>query len=142
MNEIVMVDVDGTVALMGKGIPGRRGPYEWDRVGEDDPCQPVIDLVRDLRTCGYLIAFLSGRDEVCRLQTWMWLVAHGAAQDGDELWMRPRKDNRPDNEVKIELYQRYVAPRSVKYVLDDRDQVVKAWRAIGLTVLQVANGDF
>jgi hypothetical protein len=30
----------------------------------------------------------------------------------------------------------------VTCVLDDRDQVVNAWRALGLTVLQVADGDF
>ncbi|WP_443732264.1 phosphatase domain-containing protein [Streptomyces endocoffeicus] len=31
---------------------------------------------------------------------------------------------------------------NVTCVLDDRTQVIQAWRAIGLTALQVADGDF
>ena len=30
----------------------------------------------------------------------------------------------------------------VDYVLDDRNQVVEMWRSLGLTCLQVADGDF
>jgi hypothetical protein len=30
----------------------------------------------------------------------------------------------------------------VQFVLDDRDQVVEMWRAMGLTCLQVAPGNF
>lgn len=143
MERAVIVDVDGTVALMGKGIEGRRGPFDWDRVGEDDPNQPVIDLVADLRSLGYRVIFLSGRDEVCRPATESWLMHHAGLQPEDVVLMRRRKDNRPDNEVKAEIYERHVAPNySVKYVLDDRNQVVKMWRSLGLTVLQVADGDF
>ena len=31
---------------------------------------------------------------------------------------------------------------NIKYVIDDRNQVVKMWRELGLTVLQVADGNF
>ncbi len=31
---------------------------------------------------------------------------------------------------------------TIKFVLDDRNQVVEFWRSLGLTVLQVAEGDF
>lgn len=42
-----------------------------------------------------------------------------------------------------ELYERYVQPiGSVTAVLDDRARVVAMWRALGLTVLQVAEGNF
>lgn len=30
----------------------------------------------------------------------------------------------------------------VKIIVDDRFQVIKAWRELGLTVFQVAEGDF
>jgi hypothetical protein len=63
VNRAVLCDVDGTVALMGKGDPARRGPFEWDRVGEDDPVGPIIALVDIFRTAGYEIVFVSGRDE-------------------------------------------------------------------------------
>lgn len=145
MTKVVIVDIDGTVALMGKGQPGRRGPYDWHRVGEDNPNQPIIDLVNTLRQSGHMIWFVSGRDEVCRAETSTWLIKHGAALGGEPLLMRAHKDNRPDDEVKRELYEREIAPTfggRVAYVIDDRDKVVRMWRSLGLTVLQVADGDF
>jgi hypothetical protein len=143
MLPIVLCDVDGTVALMGKGESGRRKFYEWHRVGEDDPNLPVIGLVQVLRAAGYPIVFLSGRDEVCRAATNDWLIEHGAAQAGDALYMRPHKDNRPDHEVKLEIYKRDIEPHNtVAGVIDDRNAVVAMWRSLGLTVLQVADGAF
>lgn len=140
---VVLCDVDGTVALMGKGEAGRRRFYDWHRVGEDDPNQPIINLVNVLRAGGYPIVFVSGRDEVCRDATWTWLIRRRVAEEGELLFMRARKDNRPDNEVKLEIYRREIEPRwPVAWVLDDRDQVVQMWRSLGLTVLQVAPGGF
>jgi hypothetical protein len=42
-----LVDIDGTLALMAT-TAGARNPYEWHRVGEDDPNPAVVDLVRAL----------------------------------------------------------------------------------------------
>ncbi len=143
MSQAVIVDIDGTVALMGKGEAGRRAFYHWDRVGEDDPNRPVIELVGVLRRAGYQILFVSGRDEVCREETLRWLDQHDVAAPGEPLWMRRHKDKRPDTEVKLEIYKRHIEPSwHVAYVLDDRDAVVAMWRSLGLTVLQVAPGNF
>lgn len=139
----VLCDVDGTVALMGKGEPGRRRPYDWHRVSEDDPNRPIIDLVDLFREARYRIIFASGRDEVCRDDTHDWLINHGVAFGNDRLFMRPKKDGRPDSEVKMEIYKRDIEPYfDVAYVLDDRNAVVAMWRSLGLTVLQVADGAF
>lgn len=133
----VIVDLDGTVALR----TGDRSPYDWQRVGEDEPNLPVIELVQVLAKAGFRIIGMSGRDEECYRQSESWLLHHGVPVD--ELWMRRRKDNRSDDVVKLELFDRHVRDRyDVAWVIDDRDQVVKAWRSIGLTVLQVAEGDF
>ncbi len=140
----VLVDIDGTVADMGKGQPGRRGPFDWDRVHEDDPHEPILELVRLLATF-YFVFFVSGRDEECRDATMAWLIAHRALEEGFEhrLYMRPHKDNRPDELVKREIYEKKIAPHfDVAWVLDDRNKVVAMWRSLGLTVLQVADGDF
>ncbi len=96
-----------------------------------------------MRHGGYPVAFVSGRDEVCRQQTETWLLRHQVGLATDPLFMRPHKDNRPDHEVKAEIYKRDIEPHwDVAYVLDDRNQVVAMWRELGLTVLQVADGDF
>ena len=45
---------------------------------------------------------------------------------------------------KYDIYNNYIAPRyNVKYVFDDRNQVVDMWRnGLGLTCFQVADGNF
>jgi hypothetical protein len=137
-NRAVIVDIDGTLALR----TGDRSPYDWDRVGEDEPNPPVIELVQIIHAAGnHRIILMSGRDESCRMQTEMWLDAQQVPFD--ELYMRPEKNNEKDSIVKERLYREHVEGRyDVAFVLDDRMSVVKMWRSIGLPVFQVAEGDF
>jgi predicted kinase len=134
---VVLVDIDGTVALMNG-----RGPYDWARVGEDSPNHAVIAAVRAMHAAGNAIVFCSGRDEVCRAETEAWLDLYvGLPYEG--LFMRPAGDTRKDSIVKREIFDAEIAHRwRVIGVFDDRRQVVRMWRALGLTVFQVAEGDF
>ncbi|MFG6197702.1 hypothetical protein [Nonomuraea sp. JJY05] len=132
-----LVDVDGTLAERGD-----RSPYDWARVGEDTPNRPVIETVRALYHRGYRIVVMSGRSDECRAATAAWLNAH-LGVPWDHLLMRAAGDYRKDAEVKTELYETRLRGRyDVRVVLDDRRQVVDAWRDLGLTVFQVAPGDF
>jgi predicted kinase len=134
---VVLVDIDGTVALMTG-----RGPYDWHRVGEDAPNPAVIAAVRAMHAAGNAIVFCSGRDAVCRAQTEAWLELH-VGVPYEALFMRPKGDNRKDAVVKREIFDREIRDRwRVVGVFDDRRQVVRMWRALGLTVFQVAEGDF
>jgi hypothetical protein len=135
----VLVDIDGTVAKMVS-----RGPFEWDRVGEDEPISEVIDLVNTLDDAGAEIVFLSGRDGSCYEQTRAWLELHvGRWTRQAHLHMREPGDNRKDSIVKEEIYQAKIRDHyNVWFVLDDRDQVVEKWRLLGLRCLQVAPGAF
>lgn len=133
----VLVDIDGTVALMNG-----RSPYDETRVAEDKPNQPVIEVVWALSAAGHRIVFMSGRSEACREATAEWLAEHVAISHVGP-FMRPAGDTRRDAIVKAELFDRHVRDAyAVVCVLDDRRQVVEMWRAMGLTVLQVAEGDF
>lgn len=50
---------------------------------------------------------------------------------------------RKDSIAKHELFDEHIRDRyRIAFVLDDRDQVVKMWRSLGLTVFQVADGTF
>jgi hypothetical protein len=52
--------------------------------------------------------------------------------------MRASDDNRADDVVKNEIFERDVAPfYNVQFTVDDRQRVVDMWRAKGLTCLQV-----
>lgn len=130
-----LVDVDGTLALMGE-----RHPFNWSAVGEDKPNLRVLDLVETLHGAGYCIIIVSGRDSVCRKETYAWLNRYGIEHDG--LYMRAEGDNRSDEIVKRELFEEIRKTHCVVGVLDDRDKVVKMWRSLGLLCLQVAPGAF
>jgi hypothetical protein len=48
----------------------------------------------------------------------------------------------PDEILKKHMLDLFVDIDDVFLVVDDRNKVVDMWRALGLTVFQVANGDF
>lgn len=136
----VMVDLDGTLCLHNG-----RSPYDESRVGDDLPNGPVVELVRALgrgsEGIHRRILAVSGRSEGCRDATVDWLERHEVPYD--ELHMRPLGDRRKDAVVKREIFDREIRDRyDVVFVLDDRQQVVDMWRELGLTVFQVAPGDF
>lgn len=131
----VIVDIDGTIALMNG-----RTPYEYHRVNEDAPNAPIIELVRMLAGSNAII-YCSGRESSCRKETLEWLEANNLPEGS--LFMRSQGDLRKDSVIKKNIYEKYIQDRfNVKYVLEDRNQVVEMWRSLGLTVLQVAGGDF
>ncbi len=132
-----LVDVDGTLAHHSG-----RSPYEWARVGEDTPDWPVINLVQALYAAGHEIIIVSGRDGSCFEETSEWLDAH-LGFNWTTLVMRPAGDQRKDADVKLQILREQIAPNwNVIGVLDDRNQVVKMWRSIGLLCCQVAPGAF
>jgi predicted kinase len=134
---VVLVDIDGTLALRTD-----RGPYDWGRVGEDLPNQAVVGLVQDLIAAGQHIIVMSGRDGSCLEQTRSWLDVH--VHPGLELHLRETGDTRQDTVVKHDMFREHIAGRyRVRFVLDDRDQVVSLWRTrLQLPTFQVADGAF
>ena len=136
----ILVDVDGTVALRGD----RRGPYEEASVGLDEPNEPVIAVVRAMHAAGHLVIYTSARrDAACGSVTALWLDQHVGVPYEALLMRQPREEGVNDAEVKTRIYRQHIEGRyRVVCVLDDRQRVVDAWRALGLTVLQVADGDF
>lgn len=135
----VLVDIDGTVAIH----EGVRGPYDTSRYHLDLPNRPIINMIQqeayDLRN---LIVFSSGRDEKFREVTMDWLYREVKVPING-LFMRPLNDKRNDAIVKLELFDQNIRNHfNILRCYDDRNRVVSAYRTIGLTVLQVADGDF
>lgn len=141
--EAIIVDIDGTVAHMAG-----RSPYDYTQVHTDTVDEHVTWLVNRIAGgSGARVLFVSGRDDSCREETAKWLDNHKIYWD--ELHMRPTgaKDERgnklPDYLVKYTLFNENIRGKyNVRFVLDDRNQVVDLWRALGLKCLQVQPGDF
>jgi predicted kinase len=133
--DAIIVDMDGTLSLLNG-----RSPYDASTCDLDPPHQPVLDTVL-LWQKSVKIIILSGRTDDCRVQTEKWLAQYGVKPAG--IFMRATGDQRKDSIIKQEIFDREILGKyNVKFVLDDRQQVVDMWRNLGLTVFQVAEGDF
>lgn len=138
-SKAVIIDVDGTVALRGT-----RDPFDESRVHEDMPNERIINIIKaDLMTSGADPIFVTGRTQACYAATRHWLEDHMIPSGTFSLIMRPVGDGRPDFELKLEMFNRFIRHEfNVLGAYDDRDQVVAMWRSIGLPCLQVADGAF
>jgi predicted kinase len=130
-----IVDTDGTVA----DHEGVRNPYDTTKYHLDKYRDHVANIVSALGVEGYSIIALSGRDEEFRDVTEKWW------RDGDipfdEFHMRPPGDKRMDAIIKYELFKEYIEPRfDVLGAFDDRPQVIRMWRKIGVPVIDVGFG--
>lgn len=139
--------MDGTCTLMSG-----RGPYDWDKVGEDQPNEPVITMINSLIAAGDTVLFASGRKEQARRQTIIWLFTHipglsdmvDKLQESDNpflhkwLFMRPNYDNRHDEILKAQIHAELVQRGwEIIAVVDDRPSVIAMWRSHGLFVFDV-----
>ena len=133
---IVVVDIDGTVA----DSEGVRSPYDYTKVGLDNPRADVVEIVRALGT-NYPLFFVSGRDGSCRADTERWLDKH--VTEDYTLLMRQAGGSRPDFIVKNEIADNDLIPhyRIVAWI-DDRNQVIRHVRARGINVMDVAGSRF
>lgn len=135
-DDVIIVDIDGTIALKGN-----RDPYDLTLVSQDKPNDKIVWLTKHLNDSSFCnLVFVSGRNEVCRTETTEWLEKHGFMYP--ILFMRKSNDFRADEIVKKEIYETEIFPARVWFVFDDRNRTVKMWRELGLTCLQVADGNF
>ena len=133
----ILCDLDGTLAIIHD-----RSPFDGLRCETDLLNEPIAEIVKNYAALGVKIILMSGRDEVARRPTINWLTYNKISYDA--LYMRATGDARKDSIIKKELYEAHIEGQYlVKFVLDDRNQVVDLWRLeLGLPCLQVNYGDF
>jgi hypothetical protein len=143
----VVCDIDGTISIVGdrlKYIEQSPKDYDsfYDSCGEDLPNMAIVDMVKSLSK-DYKIVFCTGRRENVRKITDLWITRHFGEQAKNwELIMRPDGDKRHDIITKPEQLFKSIPRENIAFVLEDRTSMVSHWRKIGLTCLQVADGDF
>tara|TARA_R100001244_G_C5138972_1_gene127479 strand:- start:158 stop:661 length:504 start_codon:yes stop_codon:yes gene_type:complete len=163
IRKTIIVDLDGTLAIIDKRRNLSRKVYyddngkkhfrlDWNKffnpsnIKLDEPNTKVINLVNFLKD-KYNIVITSGRSDITKNATLKWLNKHKVYYD--KIYMRKEGDRKYDDILKENMLHELVLPNfcnddinNIEFVLDDRDQVVKTWRSLGLTCLQVAEGDF
>ena len=150
MKDIVIFDLDGTLALIDKRrtiSTKPNGKMDWGiffdpkNINLDEPNIPVITMARMLHSQGFNIVIFSGRTNKTEHTTRSWLTHNRVPFH--KLVMRDKvRHFMPDNEFKKQLLDEYVDIDDVFLVVDDRQQVVDMWRKNGLITFQVANGNF
>jgi len=132
--KIVLVDVDGTLA----NSDGIRGPFEENRVDEDQVYPVIADWVRNLYL-DHTVCIVSGRHSTCGPKTVEWLQKNNIPFH--HIFMRHGWDSRKDYIVKSEILNellQLVPKEQIKMVLDDRPQVIQqCWKANGVFCIPV-----
>jgi len=142
MRKIVLCDIDHTVsnAFWRDDMIG--GPGGWDAYHaaskDDEPIHDVVNMINAMRAGGMYIVGITARPEKWRKLTMELLVKHGAMFD--ELLMRPDEAYHPAAEIKLKLAAERFGERfkdEVALIIDDREDVVAAFREAGITALLV-----
>jgi len=139
LKNAIIIDIDGTVALN----MGNRSPYDMSKVTLDIPNPSVVWLIKSLIKNNDIVpVFVSGRTSDALEDTRYWIKTELGIKYFD-IFMRAEGDQRKDSTVKTEIYERFIKGfYNVKFVLDDRNQTVEAWRQLGLPCFQVNYGFF
>jgi len=146
----IIIDIDGTIADHSHRLHHiTKQPKDYDSfysaMGEDTPIYDILWLIDLLITSHYeegdFVFFIcTARREDYRKQTEEWLQKHAMRllNVAHEMLMRPLKDFRKDVIIKDEMRQKIESQGfNIRFVLEDRQQVVDMWRENGITCLQV-----
>ena len=163
----IIFDLDGTLANIDKRkefATKSNGKLDWDvffdssNIKLDVPNEPVVKMAQMFAENGFNVVIFSGRNDRSFHTTRSWLTHNRIPFQ--KLIMRPDKflnwgekiangniatqEMRfmPDEILKKHMLDLFVDINDVFLVVDDRNKVVDMWRSLGLTVFQVAEGDF
>ena len=131
----IICDLDGTLAKLNG-----RSPYDASQCFSDDLNRAVYELAFN---SGHKVILMSGRDSEFRVHTEMWLDEK--IPDWKKrvigLYMRSEGDTRKDSIIKQELFDNNIRDKyDIVAVFDDRQQVIRMWRANGLPVFDCGPG--
>lgn len=128
----ILCDLDGCLA--------RNNGRDWDDLTrvEEDSVNPLISFLIDcVNEAGDFYAdiiLITGRDESCREATERWLDKNCIQYE--KLLMRAEGDERRNEDVKEDLYIKYVEPYyAVAGVIDDNLNCISMWRGFGFNTL-------
>lgn len=128
---VVVVDLDGCLAKKGD-----RDIYDTSKCDLDILIEPVFNALPKDKP----IIICTGRDDKYRHVTEKWLADNNV--NYSEIHFRKYGDQRPDWQVKAEMWADITERWYVDYMLDDRNNIVVHSRALGFKVFQVEWGKF
>jgi hypothetical protein len=140
MRDVIAFDFDGTLIDLD---PIGHLWGDWDNfhvASFDCPAREgIVALAKRMQLISHVVV-VTGKPDAYRSKMIGWLSLHGIMPD--ELLMRPAGSMMPDAELKPALMFDCFGPDwkdRLIAVIEDRDKMVDAWRAEGVTCLQAAS---
>jgi predicted kinase len=147
--KLVIVDMDGTLSDCAHRRhfvhPENGNKKDWNGFYAHCAEDPAVPAIKTWVTAlgndpDFIVCITSGRPiDKAGDQTIAWLAQHEIPYD--HLFMRNSGDKRPDYEVKQDILN-HLPKDQIAFCIDDRNQVCEMLRRNGLTVYQVADGNF
>lgn len=143
----IVIDMDGTLCDCEHRVH-LAAAGQWDEfhshLMEDNVMKDLEFLLSSLEDNVQVIA-CTGRNAAFYNATTRWLNDNNIFLD--HVLMRPDGDFTPDHELKPRLLEEHFGSKEavleeVKFVIDDRDKVVEAWRNYGLPCWQCRPGGY
>jgi phosphoglycolate phosphatase-like HAD superfamily hydrolase len=99
----------------------------------------VIDMLWEAMSRDRAIIVVTARKEEWRAHTSYWLSKNGAPHDA--LFMRGKRDNRSDYEVKKDILEHINLFWDVEHAIDDNPKIIKLWEENGIHTTKIGNWD-
>ena len=136
----VICDLDGTSShrqILENDRFYMRSFYDYESAYYDKPDTTVRFILHSLFEKGVKIIFVSGRKESSRKYTEEFIEDKLLFSKNDyKLFMREDGDNRSDDIVKYEIFNKYLRKLpGIFAVFDDRKRVIAMWEELGIKVM-------
>jgi len=144
----IMIDLDGTLCNIMhrvhhvKKSEGEKKDWKsfFAGIPDDDVNQWCLDIMNNFKK-DHKILICTGRAEYLMKITMPWLEKFKVPFD--RIYMRPNGSKKEDFVIKEQIYKEFIQPNyDVSFAVDDRQQVVDAWRRNGIVTLQCAHGNY
>lgn len=137
----ILVDLDGTFDDVRSIRHFVRGKYrDFDAFHRNSlftpPNPEVVKMVKDAHDAGFSVLVTTARKNEYRDISEVWTNKHSQAPI-ENMYMRADDDNRPDHEVKKDMFDEISKNYDVVRAIDDNGAAIDAWVSKGIQVTVV-----
>lgn len=138
--EAVIFDVDGTLVDVRSirhhvmGVVRNFDAFHSDSI-DCPPNEEVVSALHEVRASGRAVVVVTARMERHSFVTTLWLKEAGA--EFDDIFFRPNKDQRPDQDVKREILRQIEKKYKIVHAWDDNPSIIELWVSEGIPVTHV-----
>lgn len=142
---VVVCDIDGTVSVLGENRARllRQSVVDWNTFYadpfDDEPISKACTIVRRLIDNGVSVIFSTSRRESVRGKTIGWLREHICEDITDSmLLMRPDDCYDDESVQKVQGVLSRYTEKDIAIVLDDNENILRAWKNRHVPVLNAS----